>query len=175
MEKSYKEILPQINTLIFDVDGVLTNGMITIMPDGELIRHMNVKDGYALKTAIDAGLQICIISGGTNKGLRTRLEGLGIQDIYLGAHDKIKHYKELVTKYDLQAENILYMGDDIPDFTVMKLVGLACCPNDAAPEIQGISNYVSYKKGGEGCVRDIIEQVLRVQGKWNKNIDKKHN
>ncbi|MBL4904822.1 MAG: HAD-IIIA family hydrolase [Flavobacteriaceae bacterium] len=174
MEKSYKEILPQINTLIFDVDGVLTNGMVTIMPDGELIRHMNIKDGYALKTAVDAGYQVCIISGGNNEGVRIRLQGLGIQDIYLGAHDKIKQYRELLVKYNLQAENVLYMGDDIPDFPVMKLVGLACCPNDAAPEIQGISNYISPKKGGEGCVRDVIEQVLRVQGKWDGNFNAKY-
>ena len=166
MEISYKQLLAQINTLIFDVDGVLTNGMVTIMPDGELVRHMNIKDGYALKAAIDKGLNVCIISGGKNEGVRTRLANLGIKDIYLGAHDKIKQYKELVKKYELKPKNVLYMGDDIPDYPVMELVGLPCCPNDAAPEIQGISKYISYKKGGEGCVRDIIEQILRVQGKW---------
>ena len=174
MEISYKQLLPNINTLIFDVDGVLTNGMVTIMPDGELVRHMNIKDGYALKTAVDKGLNVCIISGGNNEGVRTRLAGLGIKDIYLGAHDKIKQYNELVEKYNLQPENVLYMGDDIPDFPVMKLVGLPCCPNDAAPEIQGISKYISYKKGGEGCVRDIIEQILRVQGKWDNNFNAKY-
>ena len=174
MEKSYKEFLPQISTLIFDVDGVLTNGMVTVFPNGELVRHMNIKDGYALKTAVDAGLNVCIISGGNNEGVRTRLANLGIKDIYLGAHDKIKQYDEIVKKYNLQPENILYMGDDIPDYPVMKLVGLACCPNDAAPEIQGISNYISYKKGGDGCARDIIEQVLRVQGKWSGNFDAKY-
>jgi len=174
MEISYKQLLPKINTLIFDVDGVLTNGMVTIMPDGELVRHMNIKDGYALKTAVDKGLNVCIISGGKNEGVRTRLANLGIKDIYLGAHDKIKQYKELVEKYDLKPENVLYMGDDIPDYPVMELVGLPCCPNDAAPEIQGISKYISYKKGGEGCVRDIIEQILRVQGKWENNFSAKY-
>lgn len=174
MEKSYKEILPQINTLIFDVDGVLTNGMVTVFPNGELVRHMNIKDGYALKSAVLAGFNVCIISGGNSEGVRTRLKGLGIQNIYLGAHDKIKQYNELVAKYDLHPENVLYMGDDIPDYPVMKLVGLACCPNDAAPEIKKISKYISYKKGGEGCVRDIIEQVLRVQGKWDGNFDAKY-
>ena len=173
MEISYKQLLPNINTLIFDVDGVLTNGMVTIMPDGELIRHMNIKDGYALKAAVDKGLNVCIISGGKNEGVRTRLTNLGIKDIYLGAHDKIKQYNELVKKYDLKSENILYMGDDIPDYPVMELVGLPSCPNDAAPEIQGISKYISYKKGGEGCVRDIIEQILRVQGKWENNFSAK--
>ena len=174
MEISYKQLLPNITTLIFDVDGVLTNGMVTIMPDGELVRHMNIKDGYALKTAVDKGFNVCIISGGRNEGVRTRLANLGIKDIYLGAHNKIKQYNELVEKYNLEPENVLYMGDDIPDYPVMKLVGLSCCPNDAAPEIQRISKYISDKKGGEGCVRDIIEQILRVQGKWENNFDAKY-
>ena len=174
MEISYKQLLPQINTLIFDVDGVLTNGMVTIMPDGELVRHMNIKDGYALKTAVDKGLNVCIISGGKNEGVRTRLANLGIKDIYLGAHDKIIQYNELVEKYNLKPENVLYMGDDIPDYPVMKLVGVPCCPNDAAPEIQAVSKYISYKKGGEGCVRDVIEQILRVQGKWENNFSAKY-
>ncbi|QTE23595.1 KdsC family phosphatase [Polaribacter cellanae] len=174
MEISYKQLLPKINTLIFDVDGVLTNGMVTIMPDGELVRHMNIKDGYALKTAVNKGFNVCIISGGRNEGVRTRLANLGIKDIFLGAHDKIMQYNQLVEKYDLQPENVLYMGDDLPDFPVMKLVGMPCCPNDAAPEIQQISKYISYKKGGEGCVRDIIEQILRVQGKWENNFNAKY-
>lgn len=174
MEKSYKQFLPQISTFIFDVDGVLTNGIVTIMPDGELVRQMNIKDGYALKTAVDKGYRICIISGGTNEGVRTRLQNLGITDIYLGAHDKIEQYQEILDMYNLQPENILYMGDDIPDYPVMKLVGLASCPNDAAPEIQKISKYISNKKGGEGCVRDVLEQVMRVQGKWDSNFNAKY-
>ncbi|WP_369048566.1 KdsC family phosphatase [Tenacibaculum sp. UWU-22] len=171
MEKSYKEFLPQIDTLIFDVDGVLTNGIVTIMPDGELVRQMNVKDGYALKTAIDKGLRICIISGGKNEGVYTRLANLGVKDIYLGAHNKIEQYNELVDMYNLQPEKVLYMGDDLPDYPVMKQIGVPCCPNDATPEIKEISKYISHKKGGEGCVRDIIEQTLRVQGKWDYNVD----
>ncbi|MFD2567849.1 KdsC family phosphatase [Pseudotenacibaculum haliotis] len=174
MEKSYKQYLANINTLIFDVDGVLTNGIVTIMPDGQLVRQMNIKDGYALKTAVDAGLNVCIISGGKNEGVRIRLQNLGIKDIYLGAHDKIEKYHELTDMYNLQPENVLYMGDDIPDVPVMKLVGLPCCPNDAVSEIQHISKYISDKKGGEGCVRDIIEQILRVQGKWDGNFDAKY-
>ncbi|MCL7753153.1 HAD-IIIA family hydrolase [Polaribacter sp. Z022] len=174
MEISFKQLLPNITTLIFDVDGVLTNGLVTIMPDGQLVRNMNIKDGYALKTAVDKGLNVCIISGGKNEGVRTRLANLGIKDIYLGAHDKIKQYNELVEKYNLKPENVLYMGDDVPDFPVMKLVGLPCCPNDAAREIQQVSKYISDKKGGEGCVRDIIEQILRVQGKWDNNFNAKY-
>jgi len=174
MEISYKQLLSNITTLIFDVDGVLTNGMVTIMPNGELVRNMNIKDGYALKTAINQGLNVCIISGGKNEGVRIRLENLGIKDIYLGAHNKIEQYNELVTTYNLQSENVLYMGDDIPDLPIMKLVGMPCCPNDAVREIQQISKYISDKKGGEGCVRDVIEQILRVQGKWDNNVDAKY-
>ncbi len=174
MEKSYKEYLSKIHTLIFDVDGVLTNGVLTIMTNGEMIRQMNVKDGYALKSAINAGLRICIISGGSNEGVRIRLKNLGIKDIYLGTHHKIKQYNELVAMYNLHPENVLYMGDDIPDIPVMKIVGMPCCPSDAVPEIKQISKYISNKKGGEGCVRDVIEQIMRVQGTWNDNFNAKY-
>ena len=171
MEISYKQQLSEINTFIFDVDGVLTNGNITIMPDGQLIRQMNVKDGYALRTAMDAGFSICVLSGGKNEGVRTRLNNLGITDVYLGAHNKTEPFNELVDLYDLNPKHVLYMGDDVPDYSVMKLVGFPCCPNDAVEEIQKISRYISDKKGGEGCVRDVIEQILRVQGKWNSHIE----
>lgn len=171
MEISYKQQLSEINTLIFDVDGVLTNGNITIMPDGQLIRQMNVKDGYALRTALDAGFRICVISGGKNEGVRKRLNNLGIMDVYLGAHNKTEQFYELVDMHHLNPKYVLYMGDDIPDYSVMKLVGFPCCPNDAVEEIQKVSRYISNKKGGEGCVRDVIEQILRIQGKWNSYIE----
>ncbi len=173
MEKSYKELMPKINTFIFDVDGVLTNGIITITTTGELIRNMSIKDGYALKTAVDAGYNVCIISGGSNEGVRTRLEGLGITDIYLGTHTKTIQLNEYLENNNINHENVLYMGDDIPDFPVMKQVGLPCCPKDAVPEIQDISLYISQKKGGNGCVRDVIEQVLKVQGRWQLQFDAK--
>jgi len=173
MDKSYKEIMPQITTFIFDVDGVLTDGNIMVFSNGELIRQMSVKDGYAIKTAIDLGYNICIISGGTNEGVRLRLRGLGVTDIYLGAHNKIEQLKEYVDIYNIPLENVLYMGDDIPDFPVMKIVGLPTCPKDAVPEIQQISSYISQKKGGHGCVRDVIEQVLKVQDKWVAQFDAK--
>lgn len=174
MEKSYKEIMPQIKTFIFDVDGVLTDGKVHVFENGQLVRQMNIKDGYALKTAVDAGYRVCIISGGNNEGVRTRLKGLGLTDIYLGAHYKIDQFTEIVDKYQLNANEILYMGDDIPDYPVMELVGLPCCPNNAAQEIQNISKYVSHKDGGEGCARDVIEQVLKVQGKWNDQFNAKY-
>jgi len=174
MEKSYKEYLPQITTFIFDVDGVLTDGTVTIFPDGELVRKMNIKDGYALKTAVDMGYNVCIITGGTNPAVKSRLQGLGITDIYLGAHNKVEQLDEYLDIYNIQAENVLYMGDDIPDYPVMKLVGLPTCPKDAAPEIQHIAKYISQKKGGNGCVRDVIEQVLKVQDKWKDQFDAKY-
>lgn len=171
MNISYKQLLPNITTIILDVDGVLTNGYVTIMPNGELVRTMNIKDGYALKTAVDKGYRICVISGGTNEGVRTRLANLGIEDIYLGAHQKIEQWNLLKKKYNLDASEVLYMGDDIPDLPVLMEVGLPCCPNDAAPEIQQISKYISCKKGGEGCVRDVLEQIMRVQGKWTEKTE----
>ncbi len=174
MEKSYKEIMPQITTFILDIDGVLTNGVVTIFPDGEMVRNMNIKDGYALKTAVLAGYNVCIISGGTNEAVRQRFENLGITNVYLGAHNKLKQFSEYISLKNIKPENILYMGDDIPDFPVMKKVGLPCCPKDAVPEIQDISLYVSQKKGGNGCVRDVIEQVLKVQGKWNGQFGAKY-
>ena len=174
MEKNYKELMPQISTFVFDVDGVLTDGTVTIFPNGELVRKMNIKDGYALKTAIDKGYRVCIISGGTNEGVRSRLQGLGVKDIYLGAHNKIDQLEEYLTLNNLTPQEVLYMGDDIPDLQVMQQVALAACPKDAVPEIQDISIYISQKKGGQGCVRDVIEQVLKVQDKWKDNFDAKY-
>ncbi|UJH92905.1 HAD-IIIA family hydrolase [Antarcticibacterium sp. 1MA-6-2] len=169
MEKNYKEYLNHINTFIFDVDGVLTDGSIQVSTDGELLRTMNIKDGYALKTAQLAGYNVCIISGGKNEGVRKRLRDLGITNIYLGIQDKVEQLNEFFDIYEVDAQNVLYMGDDIPDLYPMRLVGLPCCPQDAAAEIKEISRYVSHKKGGKGCVRDVIEQVLKVQGKWLSN------
>jgi len=169
MEKSYKEYLQHITTFVFDVDGVLTDGSIIINTEGEMFRKMNIKDGFALKTAADQKFNICVISGGTNEGVRKRLEGLGITDIHLGAHHKIKILNEYFSSKNIKTENVLYMGDDIPDLDAMQLVGLPCCPQDAVPEIKVVCKYISHRKGGHGAVRDIIEQVLKVQGKWVGN------
>ncbi|NQX81744.1 MAG: HAD-IIIA family hydrolase [Flavobacteriaceae bacterium] len=173
MEKSYKELMNGISTFILDVDGVLTDGIVRIMTNGEMIRNMNIKDGYAIKAAIDKGYNICIISGGKNNGVKIRLQGLGITDIYMGAHNKIDSFEEYMEIYELKPEEVLYMGDDIPDKPIMKLIGLPTCPNDAAVEIKSISKYISHKKGGDGCVRDVIEQVMRVQHKWGELSDAK--
>lgn len=173
MKKHFKEQMNEINTFIFDVDGVLTNGYVHVFANGELARQMNIKDGYAVKVAVDMGYKVCIISGGTNEGVRTRIKSLGVTDIYLGIHNKLEKLYELIDMYQLNPSQILYMGDDIPDYEAMQHVGLATCPNDAATEIQSISAYISHKKGGEGCVRDVIEQVLKVQGKWKQQFDAK--
>ena len=173
-DKSYKEYLADITTFIFDVDGVLTDGTITVTTDGEMLRTMNIKDGFALKTAVDAGFNVCIISGGSNEGVRKRLSGLGIKDIYLGAHNKIEQLNDYMTKHNITKQQMLYMGDDIPDYPVMKLVGLPCCPQDAVQEIKSVSKYISHKNGGKGAVRDVIEQVLKVQNKWNGNFNAKY-
>jgi len=156
-----------VTTLIFDVDGVLTNSQLLITERGELLRSMNTRDGYAIKRAIQVGLQVVIITGGNSKGVISRLKGLGVIDIYTNSHPKIDDYEELCSIYDLQKSKILYMGDDLPDYEVMQAVGLACCPANATPEIQAISQYVSPFNGGEGCVRDVIEKVLKLQNKWH--------
>ncbi len=170
-DKNYKEILHQITTFIFDVDGVLTDGTVTIMPDGEQVRKMLVKDGYALQLAVKKGYNVAIISGGRNEGVRKRLHGLGIKDVFLGISHKIEQYEDYINDYNLKPENILYMGDDLPDYEVMQKVGLATCPADAASEIKSIAKYVSHKNGGEGCVRDVMEQVMKLHGKWMDQSD----
>lgn len=166
MEKNYKEFLSQIKTFIFDVDGVLTDGSLQISTNGDLLRTMNIKDGFAMKHAMQKGFTVCVISGGYNEGVRHRLKGLGITDIYLGCPDKVEQMEEFFDIYDIKPEEVLYMGDDLPDYYAMQKVGLPCCPQDAAPEIKEVSRYVSHKKGGKGCVREVIEQVMKVQGKW---------
>ena len=174
MAKSYKEIMNTITAFVFDVDGVLTDGSVFVNNSGEMLRTMNIRDGYALKTAIDCGYNVCIISGGSNEGVRVRLRNLGITDIHLGTPDKVATFDEYTDVYSIQPEQVLYMGDDIPDYHVMQLVGLPTCPQDACPEIKGISKYISHKNGGKGAVRDVIEQVMKVQGKWMESFDGKH-
>ncbi len=158
--------LKHITTFIFDVDGVLTNGNILVNEAGEQLRQFNIKDGYALQLAVKKGYHVCIITGGTSIGVLMRLKGLGITDIFMGAHTKIENLNEYVHEKKLSKQEIVYVGDDIPDIEVMKNVGLAVCPEDSAEEIKSISHYISQKKGGYGVARDIIEKVLKVHGKW---------
>ncbi len=173
MTKNYKEYLSDISTFIFDVDGVLAEDQLLVLSSGDMMRVMNSKDGMAIKIAINQGFNIAIISGGTNEGVRIRLERLGVKDIYLGVSDKVEIFKKYKASKNLSSDNILYMGDDLTDYKLMNLVGLPCAPQDAVPEIKTISKYVSHKAGGKGCARDVIEQVLKVQGKWIINFDAK--
>ncbi|HLA55123.1 MAG TPA: HAD-IIIA family hydrolase [Flavobacterium sp.] len=173
MAKSYKELMNGITTFILDVDGVLTDSSVHITSTGEMLRTMNIRDGYAMKAAIESGYHVCVISGGSNEGVRIRLKNLGITDIHLAAPDKVQNFKAYIEQYNILPEQVLYMGDDVPDYHVMQLVGLPACPQDSAPEIKEISKYVSHKNGGHGAVRDVIEQVMRVQGKWFRYFNAK--
>lgn len=155
-----------IHTFIFDVDGVLTNGQVLVTEKGELLRSMSVRDAYALRLAVEEGFRIMILTKGKSEGVLLRLKDLGIQDIVYGIQNKLKAYEEFLDAYDLDEEGILYMGDDIPDYEVMRRVGLPTCPADAVPEIRAISHYISPLKGGECCARDVIEKVMKLQGVW---------
>lgn len=155
-----------ITTFIFDVDGVLTNSSLIVLEDGKLLRQVNVRDGYAIKRAIQMGYRVAIITGGKSEGVRMRFQNLGVTDIHLGVTDKVEVYQEFRDGYELDDEEIMYMGDDLPDFEVMRLVGFPVCPRDACPEILALSTYVSGAAGGAGCARDVIERVLRLKGDW---------
>ncbi|MBR0036406.1 MAG: HAD-IIIA family hydrolase [Bacteroidales bacterium] len=158
--------LKKIKALIFDVDGVLSSATVSMDSEGQPLRTLNVKDGYAIQLACKMGLRVGIISGGKGDQIRRRYEYLHVPFIYLGSHYKIGNLEEIMKKTGILPEEILYMGDDIPDYDVMKLVGLPVCPADAAPEIRAISVYVSPFTGGNACVRDVIEQVMKAQGLW---------
>lgn len=164
---NFKEDLKKVKAFVFDIDGVFTDGKMYCMADGEQVRSFNAKDGFAVRWALENKFPIGIITAGKqNIGAIKRLEFLGIEDIFTGNHDKTIALDEFCTKYKLDKENILYMGDDIPDFPILKQVGIPTCPGDASVEIKQISTYISNIDGGDGCVRDVIEQVLRAQGKW---------
>lgn len=158
--------LKKIRAIIFDVDGVLSAETIPLHLSGEPMRTVNIKDGYAIQLAVKQGLRIVILTGGTTQSVQIRYERLGVTDIFMGCSVKIKVYNDFLAKYDLKDEDILYMGDDIPDYEVMSRCGCPCCPADACPDIKSISKYISDHRGGYGCARDVIEQVLRAQGKW---------
>ena len=158
--------LSKIKAIIFDIDGVLSAETITLAPDGLPMRTVNIKDGYAIQLAVKHGLRIAIMTGAKVESIRVRYEGLGVEDIYVGCSVKVRTYEAFLEKYGLKEEEVMYMGDDIPDLQVMRRVGCPVCPKDAAWEIQEASVYVSHLKGGYGCGRDVIEQVLRAHGKW---------
>ena len=154
-----------INSFVFDMDGVLTDGSLLVMDEG-MIRRMHVKDGYALQLAVKRGYTVMVISGGKSPQVKERLANLGVEHVYMPVEDKLEKLKAVMATQNLRREHILYMGDDIPDIDVMRYCGLACCPADAVAEIKKISKYISPLNGGEGCVRDVIEKVMKLQGKW---------
>lgn len=158
--------LKKIKALAFDVDGVLSADVIPLHPSGEPMRTVNIKDGYAIQLAVKKGLHMAIITGGRTEAVRQRFAGLGLTDIYLASAVKIHDYRDFRDKHGLRDEEILYMGDDIPDVEVMRECGLPCCPKDAAPEVKSVARYISHADGGYGCGRDVIEQVMKAQGKW---------
>ena len=166
MKTNYKNLLNDITAFVFDVDGVFTDGTVQITTSGDQLRTMIVRDGYAIKQAVDAGYSVCVITGGNHIGVKTRLNGLGVKEVHLGAKDKVAIFKKFIEKEELQQHQIAYMGDDLPDLEAMKFAGLTSCPQDAVPEIKAICDYISHRNGGKGCVRDLVEQVMRVQGKW---------
>lgn len=157
----------QITCFVFDVDGVLTDSTLLVLDDGQQARRMSIRDGYALQLAIKKGYKVLIISGAYSEAVKTRLNKLGIQDVFMKVENKEQLLSEYVKSNGLKKQQVLFMGDDIPDYTVMKSVGLACCPADAAPEIKHISQFISASKGGKGCVRDVIEKVLKLNEHWD--------
>lgn len=156
----------QINTFAFDVDGVLTDGTLLILEDGQMARKMNIKDGYALQLALKQGYHVVIISGGMSEAVRDRLQKLGVKDVFLKVQDKKAVLLSYLADNNLEMPRVLFMGDDIPDHEVMQVAGMACAPADAAPEIKQISHYISPLNGGYGCGRDVIEKVLKLNGHW---------
>ncbi len=161
------ELFKPIRTFVFDVDGVLTDGNLMLTEDGHMLRSMNIKDGYAMQLAIKKGYKVWIISGGKSEAVRLRLNRLGVKDVHIGIESKKEFLNEIAVASKTIYESVLYMGDDIPDYAAMQACGLACCPSDAAPEIKGISKYISPHNGGHGCVRDVIEKVLKLNGDWD--------
>ncbi|MBR1395311.1 MAG: HAD-IIIA family hydrolase [Prevotella sp.] len=155
-----------IKAIIFDVDGVLSAETITLSADGEPLRTVNIKDGYAIQLAMKMGLRVVILTGGRTEAVRLRYERLGVKDIFMGCAVKVKTYDELLQKYQLEDAEVMYMGDDVPDIEIMRRVGCPVCPQDACPDVKDTSIYVSPYRGGYGCGRDVIEQTLRAQNKW---------
>ena len=163
---SVLEKFKSIRTFVFDVDGVMTDGSVLVFQTGEQVRRMSTRDGYSLQLAIKKGYRVIVISGGDSEGVRQRLQYLGISDIFLNIHDKVDLLRRYARDHGLNEQDMLYMGDDIPDYAPMSFVGLACAPADAAPEIRHIAAYISSFPGGQGCVRDVVEKVLKLNGHW---------
>jgi 3-deoxy-D-manno-octulosonate 8-phosphate phosphatase (KDO 8-P phosphatase) len=162
----YLEKLKQITTFVFDYDGVLTDGKVILMNDGEGLRTAHVRDGYAMQYAVKKGYHVVIISGGRSEAITKRFEALHVFDVFMGVGHKLEVYEDYLVKNNINDSEVLFMGDDIPDYHLMSRAGVATCPANAAEEIKSIADYITTLNGGEGCAREVIEQVLKVQGKW---------
>lgn len=160
------EKFSRITTFVFDVDGVLTDGTLFVFDNGEQVRQMNIKDGYALQLAVKKGYRVAVFSGSTSEAVTIRLKKLGISDVYMNIKDKRSEVQHYIQRHGVSWEEVLFMGDDIPDYSIMKQVALPCAPLDAVPEIKQIASYISSKPGGRGCVRDVIEKVLKLNDNW---------
>jgi 3-deoxy-D-manno-octulosonate 8-phosphate phosphatase (KDO 8-P phosphatase) len=165
------KLFKPITTFIFDVDGVLTDGTVLVLPDGVQVRRMNIKDGFALQMALKNGYRVKIISGGNSPEVADRLEKLGVTDVSMAVMDKKAFLQQYIAANNLKKEEVLYMGDDLPDIPVLQAVGLACCPADAVNEVKEIVQFISPLKGGDACVRDVIEKVLKLNDKWEYRVD----
>lgn len=163
------ELFKNITTLVFDVDGVLTDGSLFLMPGGAMVRRMSIKDGYGIQLAIKKGYHIVVISGGDSPEAAARLEKLGVKHIFMKCDNKKAVLLDFIAQQHLEKKEVLFMGDDMPDFDVLQACGLPCCPRDATAEIKEICKYISPLKGGEGCVRDVIEKILKLRGDWEVN------
>lgn len=166
---NFKEDLTKVKAFVFDIDGVMSLQTISLNAFGVPNRTVNLRDGYAIQLAVKKGYHVAIISGSNAKEYLKRLKLLGVKDIYLNSRSKVEHFNSFIKKYDINKSEVLFMGDDIPDYGVMKLAGIPVCPADADSEIRHVALYVSDKRGGEGCVRDVIEQVLRLHNNWMDN------
>lgn len=166
-QQHYLSLFKLATAIVMDVDGVLTDGSLVITEEGNQLRTMNIRDGFAIRRAVDNGMKLAVVSGGRSQGVLSRLSALGIENVRISVEEKVNVLKRLTEELNLDLATTIYIGDDIPDLEVMKLCGIPCCPADAASEVMAISKYISPLKGGSGCVRDILEKVLKLQGKWN--------
>jgi 3-deoxy-D-manno-octulosonate 8-phosphate phosphatase (KDO 8-P phosphatase) len=165
------ELFNKITTFIFDVDGVLTDGTLFVFDNGEQVRQMNIKDGYALQLAIKKGYRVAVFSGSVSTAVVSRLNKLGISDVYMNIKDKRSEVEQYIQQHKIGWDEVLFMGDDIPDYAVMKQVALPCAPIDAVSEIKQVARFISSKKGGKGCVRDVIEKVLKLRDDWELDVE----
>ena len=170
---NYKTKLAHIELFAFDYDGVFTDGIVLLMPDGSQVRQASTRDGFAVQWAVKQGLKLALLTGGNEKSVATRMLKLGVKEVHLGCEDKFESLKAVCEKLQIPLDKVAYMGDDIPDIVAMREVGLAVCPEDAVEEVRNIAHYISPKGGGKGCVRDLLEQAMRLKGVWSsENVHK---